>query len=75
MAQDDRFDARREILRVLMQKVARDRHPSGAMLNQIERLLRTPDDVEMYVRTLMDKIETERNPSIDMLNRVLAQAT
>jgi hypothetical protein len=74
MARDDRFDVRREILRLLLQKVARDRHPSVAMLNQIEQLLSSPDDVEKYVRVLMDKIETERFPSIDMLNRVLAQA-
>jgi hypothetical protein len=74
MARDDRFDLRGEILRLLLVKVARDRHPSGAMLNQIEQLLRTPDDVERYARVLMDKIEGERHPSIDMLNRVLAQA-
>lgn len=74
MADDNRLDVRREILRLLLQKVAGDRHPSGTMLNLIEQLVRTPDDVDMYARVLMEKIESDRHPSIDMLNRVLAQA-
>jgi hypothetical protein len=74
MAQEKRFDARQEILRLLMQKVGSERHPSGATLNMIETLLAAPDDKELYARMLMDKIETSRYPSIDMLNRLLRQA-
>lgn len=74
MAKDDRLDVRREILRLLLQKVAGDRHPSGGMLNLIEDLLRDPDDVEMYARVLMQKIESDRHPSRDMMNRVLKYA-
>lgn len=74
MAQDNRLDIRMEILRLLLEKVARERHPSGTMLNLIEQLLRTPDDVELYARILMNKIESDRHPSIDMMNRLLAQA-
>lgn len=74
MAQDNRLDIRMEILRLLLEKAARERHPSGTMLNLIEQLLRTPDDVELYARILMNKIESDRHPSIDMMNRLLAQA-
>lgn len=74
MAQDNRLDIRMEILRLLLEKVASERHPSGTMLNLIEQLLRTPDDVELYARILMNKIESDRHPSIDMMNRLLAQA-
>jgi hypothetical protein len=74
MPAEKQFDARKEILRLLLERVASERHPSGATLNMIEGLLAAPDDKEMYARLLMDKIETSRYPSIDMLNRLMRQA-
>jgi hypothetical protein len=38
--QQEQFDIRQEALDVLLVKVAKDRHPSGTMLNTIEQLLR-----------------------------------
>jgi len=58
-----------------LEKVEGERHPSGTMLNLIEKLLRTPDDVERYAGILMEQIESGRHPSIDMINRALARAT
>jgi hypothetical protein len=71
--QQDTFDVRQEVLGVLLEKVARDRHPSGTMLNTIEQLLR-PEDVQVYVQILMEKVRSDTHPSIAMLNRVLALA-
>ena len=49
MAREGGFDVRKEVIRLLLEKVAQDRHPSGAMLNTIEQLL-TPEYVPAYAR-------------------------
>ena len=74
MAEDNRLDVRMEIFRMLLEKVAGERHPSGSTLNMIEQLLSSPDDKDMYVRMLLQKMESDKYPSIDMLNRLLRQA-
>jgi hypothetical protein len=71
--QQEQFDIRQEVLDVLLEKVATDRHPSGTMLNTIEQLLR-PQDVQKYVEVLMEKVRADTHPSVAMLNRVLALA-
>lgn len=70
MAKDGN-DVRREVLRVLMGKVASDDYPSTTMLDMIESML-TPDEVPAYAELLMEKIRRDRFPSIPMLNRVMS---
>ena len=67
MAERD-YDARGELLQVLLEKVNRDRNPSITMMNLIEELL-TPDDVPAYAEVLLNKIRGERFPSISMMLR------
>jgi hypothetical protein len=69
MAEDNRYDPRRELMQVLLDKVAADTYPSVTMLDMIEDML-TPDDVEPYVEVLMDKIRDDNYPSIDLMSRV-----
>jgi hypothetical protein len=64
-------DARRELLDLLLTKVANDRYPSATMMDLIERLM-GPDERSIYVEVLMDKIRHDRFPSIPMMRRVLA---
>jgi hypothetical protein len=63
------YDVRREVLKVLLGKVAEDPYPSGTMMDMIEEMLE-PDEVPAYAEVLMDKIRQDRFPSFGMLERV-----
>ena len=65
------IDIRREIVNMLVEKIARDRNPSITQMDLVEQLL-TPDDVPAYVAVLMDKVKSERYPSLSMINRLIA---
>lgn len=68
MGQDEGYDSRAELLKVLMGKVAEDPYPSTTMLDLIEEIV-TPDDVPAYAELLMDKIRQDRFPSLALMNR------
>ena len=63
-------DVRGEVVNMLIQKIATDRHPSVTMMNLVEDLLE-PDDVPAYVGVLMDKVKTEKYPSLSMIRRLM----
>jgi hypothetical protein len=63
-------DVRREVVNLLIQKIASDRHPSVPMMNLVEELL-APDDIPAYAGVLMDKVKTERYPSYSMIRRLM----
>ena len=63
------YDVRREVLRVLLTKIAEDPYPSGTMMDMAEQMLE-PDEIPAYAEVLMDKIRGDRFPSYGMLNRV-----
>ena len=65
------IDIRREIVNMLVEKIARDRNPSITQMDLVEQLL-APDDVPAYVAVLMDKVKSERYPSLSMINRLIA---
>jgi hypothetical protein len=65
------IDVRAEIVNVLVQKIATDRHPSITMMNLVEDRL-APDDIPAYVGVLMDKVKTEKYPSLSMIRRLMA---
>ena len=71
MADNDGYDVRSEMLKLLMSKVAKDTYPSATYLDLIEQMLR-PKDVPAYARLLMKKIQSDPYPSISMMNRVMA---
>ena len=73
MAAQQQYDARVEMLEVLLQKVQEDQYPSSTMLDMIEELL-TPDDVPAYVELLLSRVRDERFPSLPMLARIQALA-
>jgi hypothetical protein len=61
------------ILDILMRRVAQDRFPSSAMLDQIEQIL-TPWRYRDYVDILISKISSDRYPSRPLLCRLLRLA-
>lgn len=70
MAQDeDQYDTRRELIQLLLDKVANDPYPSTTMMDMIEELL-TPQEVESYAEILMDKIRADQFPSVSLMSRV-----
>ena len=69
MANIDHDDARAELVRTLLEKVADDHYPSTTMLNLIEELL-TPEEQPAYVVFLQEHLRSDRYPSIPMLNRL-----
>ena len=72
MAQEaEQYDVRRELLDMLLTKVANDRYPSVTMMDLIEHLM-GPRERVIYVEVLLDKIRHDRFPSIPMMRRILA---
>jgi hypothetical protein len=72
MAQaDEKYDARRELLGILLDKVHGDRYPSATMMDLVEQLL-GPDEQSVYAQVLTEKIRNDRRPSLDMIRRVMA---
>ena len=69
MPTGDQYDARAELLQLLLRKVDEDPYPSSTMLDMIEEML-TPDDVPAYARTLMEKVSGDNFPSMSMIARV-----
>ena len=69
----EQYDARRELLKILLTRVQHDRHPSVTMMNLIEQLI-GPNERPIYAQVLMDKIRQDSHPSLDMMQRVLALA-
>jgi hypothetical protein len=67
----EQFDARRELLKVLLTRVQRDRFPSSTMMDLIEQLM-GPDERSIYAQVLMEKIQQDPHPSYPMMQRVLA---
>ena len=56
-------------MRVLLERIAAERYPSGEMMDRIEILL-DEDHVDAYVEALFEKIESTRYPSKQLLDRV-----
>jgi hypothetical protein len=67
----EQYDARRELLDILLNRVHRDRYPSVTMMNLIEQLM-GPDERPIYAQVLMEKIRNDPHPSFPMMQRVLA---
>ena len=55
---------------VLMERVSTDRYPSHQLLNRIEEILWTPEQVVGYVEMLVAKINEAWYPSGQLLDRV-----
>ena len=64
------MDAQDSYVELLMEKVRRDRYPSGEMLDRIEYALRTRSQAQAYLALLHEKIDGDRYPSGEMLNRI-----
>ena len=65
-----RLMVREQVLDLLLEKVAKDRYPSSAMLDDIEQLL-TPWRREDYAEVLLDKIRSDRFPSRSLIQRAV----
>ncbi|HSJ22973.1 MAG TPA: hypothetical protein VK964_20605 [Nocardioidaceae bacterium] len=69
MPKDDSFDARVELVSMLIEKIEEDQYPSTTMLDMLEQNLK-PEEVPVYVAMLTRRIRSDRFPSIPMLNRL-----
>jgi hypothetical protein len=54
----------------LMKRVSTDRYPSLQLLDRIEAILWTPEQVTAYVDMLVDKLDESWYPSGQLMNRV-----
>jgi hypothetical protein len=54
----------------LLDRVAADKYPSSAMLDMLERDMRSEDDRAAFVEVLLDKARDDHFPSIPMLRRI-----
>ena len=69
----EQYDARRELLKILLTRVQGDRHPSVTMMDLIEQLM-GPEERPIYAQVLIEKIRQDRHPSLPMMRRVMALA-
>ena len=67
----EQYDARRELLKILLTRVQRDRHPSVTMMDLIEQLI-GPEERSIYAQVLIDKVRHDRHPSLPMMRRIMA---
>jgi hypothetical protein len=58
------------VYEVLMERVRTDRYPSSNLLDRIEKLLYTPEQIVAYVDMLIEKIDEAWYPSNQLLDRV-----
>ena len=56
-------------MRLLLQKIAMDRYPSGELMDRVEIML-DREHVDDYVELLFEKLERDHYPSKQMLDRV-----
>ena len=62
-------EARAAYLRLLMERVRQDPHPSATHMAMIEEALPT-QLLPMYIDILLEKVAQDANPSISMLRRI-----
>jgi hypothetical protein len=62
-------EARATFLRMLMDRVRQDRHPSATHMAMIEQAL-PAQLIPVYVEILLEKVADDQNPSISMLRRI-----
>jgi hypothetical protein len=70
---NEKYDVRRELLGILLDRVHGDRYPSATMMDLVEQLM-GPEERSVYAQVLIEKIRHDRNPSLDMMRRVLELA-
>jgi hypothetical protein len=56
-------------LRVLLERIAMDRYPSGELMDRVEILL-DREHVDDYVELLFEKAENDHYPSKQILDRI-----
>jgi hypothetical protein len=67
--QQAEYDARDQLMAVLLDKIANDAYPSATMMDVVEGLLR-PEHLPVYAEVLLDKIRADEFPSLDLIRRV-----
>ena len=70
---DNDFDARSEMVRLLLGKVANDTYPSTTMLDLIEEVV-TDDERGEYIQVLWEKVRDDTYPSLALMTRLRDQA-
>jgi hypothetical protein len=65
----NKVEARAAYVRLLMERVRQDRHPSATHMALIEAAL-PPQWIPDYLKILFEKVADDPNPSIPMLRRI-----
>jgi hypothetical protein len=68
MAQQE--TSQEHLFEILMERVSTDRYPSSHLLDRIESILHTPEQIVAYVDMLIEKIDEAWYPSGQLLDRV-----
>ena len=63
------IEARAVFVRMLMERVREDRHPSATHMAIIEQAL-PPEWIPDYLEILFEKVAEDKHPSIPMLTRI-----
>jgi hypothetical protein len=72
MADDIRDEVRYRTLQLLLDKVWDDSYPSSTMLDMVELLLVSPEDIGDYIEVLLAKVKDDTYPSNSLIRRLIA---
>jgi|1185.fasta_scaffold2024984_1 hypothetical protein len=61
---------RQQVTEDLLRQIQGTRFPSAAVLDRIERLISTQEELEQYIAILVDTVEQTRFPAGHMLDRL-----
>jgi hypothetical protein len=63
-------DPRQRYVRLLLDRVQQDEHPSSSDLDRIEQSISTREEAGEYLEYLFGRVEEARRPSAEILNRL-----
>lgn len=61
---------RQQLTQILLDEVQRTGFPSPAQLDRIERLISTPEELEVYIAILLQKVQGKMAPDPQLLDRI-----
>ena len=62
-------EAHNRYMRVLLERIAMDRYPSGELMDRVEILL-DREHVDDYLDVLFEKVEQDHYPSKQLMDRI-----
>ena len=67
---NDRLEAQTAVANLLLQKIRRDKYPSGTQMDLLEQII-PRQLVRDYLNVLLEKVLVDQWPSLDLIRRMM----